>query len=356
LIYTNLSYRTFFTNSLKTDSYASQAVSNAIDLLLSLPPVNESTDAPQLFVVKPQNPKQNVYSASTLKKHVQRAWLSILSQQLTLSQRKLILGSLTTRIIPYFNRPETLMDFLTDSYNFGSSISLLALSGLFALIQEKNLDYPSFYPKLYSLLDSDILHSKYRSRFFRYLNIFLSSTHLPAALVASFIKRLSRLALHAPPAGIVVTIPWVYNMLQLHPACTFMLHRETQSLSSVSSIEENSLVDTYDPDENDPMETGAIDSCLWELLSLQSHYHPNIATLAKIISEQFTKPRYEIEDFLDYSYKDLIETELSREIKKTPVVEGVIPKNILTESEGGLNEMGMLLRKCLKSDDVEDTS
>lgn len=217
-------------------------------------------------------------------------------------QRKLILGAMTTSVAPWFMKPELLMDFLTDSYNTGGSTSLLALSGVFYLIQERNLDYPSFYRKLYSLLDSGILHSKHRSRFFRLLDTFLSSTHLPAALVASFLKRLSRLALNATPSGAIPVIPWIYNLLKKHPTCTFMIHRVTRNLKAKEILENHGLTDPFLMDEEDPMETHAIDSSLWEIVMLQDHVHPNLATLAKIISEQFTKHAYNLEDFLDHSY------------------------------------------------------
>ena len=44
-------------------------------------------------------------------------------------------------------------------------------------------------------------------------------------LVAAFIKRLSRLALFAPPAGIVTVIPFIYNLLKRHPGCVVLIHR-----------------------------------------------------------------------------------------------------------------------------------
>lgn len=50
--------------------------------------------------------------------------------------------------------------------------------------------------------------------------------HLPAALLASFVKRLSRLSLSAPPSSIVMTIPFVYNILKRHPALMCMIHRD----------------------------------------------------------------------------------------------------------------------------------
>ena len=224
------------------------------------------------------------------------------------------------------------MDFLTDSFNVGGSTSLMALSGLFYLMQQKNLDYPQFYYKLYSLLDPRILHSKHRSRFFRLLDTFLASTHLPAALVASFIKRLSRLSLHAPPSGIVVVVPWIYNLLKNHPSCTFMIHRKAREREEDSDLddEKERYNDPFRPNEPDPMETDALESSLWEIQMLQSHYHPNVAMIAKIISEQFTKQAYTLEDFLDHSYGTMLDAELGKDVRKAPEVEYEIPKRILT--------------------------
>lgn len=234
------------------------------------------------------------------------------------------------------------MDFLTDSYNVGGATSLLALSGLFYLIQEKNLDYPQFYTKLYSLLDADLLHSKHRSRFFRLMNTFLLSTHLPATLIASFIKRLSRLALNAPPTAIVAIVPFIYNFFRSHPTCTFMLHRVIRDPKVKEDLEATGMDDPFDPNEPDPTRTDAIESSLWEIETLQSHYHPNVAAIARIISEQFTKQAYNLEDFLDYTYQGMLQGELGTEekpLKRIPVVEYHIPKRIFTdrllEEDGG---------------------
>jgi U3 small nucleolar RNA-associated protein 19 len=81
-----------------------------------------------------------------------------------------------------------------------------------------------------------------------------------------------------------------------------MIHRENKDPSIKKLIQNNGVEDPFLPDETDPMETGAIDSSLWEIEQLQSHYHPNVATIAKIISDQFTKQSYNMEDFLDHSY------------------------------------------------------
>jgi U3 small nucleolar RNA-associated protein 19 len=254
------------------------------------------------YVPAPNTITHDLYSLTKHKRRAQQAWLALIKTDMSKEQRKTILGLVDSSLAPWFMQPELLMDFLTDSYNTGGSTSLLALSGVFYLIDKRNLDYPSFYRKLYSLLDAGILHSKHRSKFFRLLDTFLGSTHLPAVLVASFLKRMSRLTLSAPPAGIVVVVPWLYNILKKHPICTFMIHRMTRGAEAKRLLENEGLADPFIMEEEDPMETNAIESCLWEIVMLQSHYHPNVATLAQIISEQFTKQAYNIEDFLDHSY------------------------------------------------------
>jgi len=273
---------------------APHAVAASLELLCALPVPTEAHDFCNNTLSKKPRAHQ---SSTTHKNRAQAAWLALFACALTKAQKKTLLNLTTHLIVPWFTKPELLMDFLTDSFNTGGATSLLALAGLFHLMQAKNLDYPSFYTKLYSLLDAAVLHSKHRSRFLRQLNVFLSSTHLPAALVASFLKRLARLALHAPPAAVVAVVPWSYNMLRAHPACTFMLHRD-----AVLADEDEVVADPFDMREQDPMETQALDSCLWELDALRRHYHPNVASVAGIVAQQFTKLSYNLEDFLDHSY------------------------------------------------------
>lgn len=81
-----------------------------------------------------------------------------------------------------------------------------------------------------------------------------------------------------------------------------MIHRETADPELKRLMKDQGAEDPFLPDESDPMNTKAIESCLWEVVQLQSHYHPNVATITNIMSEQFTKHAYNIEDFLDHSY------------------------------------------------------
>ncbi|KAL9009484.1 MAG: hypothetical protein Q9173_005484 [Seirophora scorigena] len=321
----------------------SEAVTdNLIFILGAFDPEIASKSSLDSFYVSENRQAKNKPSNLTMhRKQAQELWLKILKTDLTKSQRKSILNMMAPQITPWFNRLEFLMDFLTDSFAAGGSMSLAALTGLFHLMQEKNLDYPQFYHKLYSLLSPEILHSKHRSRFFRLLDTFLASTHLPAALVASFIKRLARLALNAPPSGIVVVIPWIYNLLRNHPTCTFMIHRKAEYSAALTA---EGMDDPFDMHESDPMATNAIESSLWEICTLQSHYHPNVATIAKIISAQFTKQAYNLEDFLDHTYLQMLSTELSKEVKKPPVIEYDIPKRIFFQNHDAPGKDSLLVR------------
>lgn len=329
------------------DSAQGLALDTLFDFLSSIEGVPESSEELEDFYIDPPKKKKGheLFSVSKHKRAAQEAWLGLMRLDMSKDQRKRLLDIMSRVIAPWFTKPELLMDFLTDCYNTGGSMSLLALSGVFYLIQERNLDYPAFYAKLYSLLDADILHSKYRSRFFRLLDIFLASSHLPAALVASFIKRMSRLSLNAPPSAIVTIIPWMYNLFKKHPTCTFMMHRLPRTEEERRKLANEGLEDPFNPDEEDPMETGAIDSCIWEIVQLQSHYHPNVATITKIVSEQFTKQIYNMEDFLDHSYGSLLEAEMTKNVKKAPVVEFQIPKRILLPQDMGSGVEDGLLAK-----------
>ena len=338
-------FRTYWNESIKRDYGTARRSPEILNILISILSECDTIPGPgyqfENFHTKTAHKNKKLLSMNSHKKRAQEAWLAILRNNLSQSQRKALLRIMTSIIEPWFNRPELLMDFLTDSYNVGGATSLLALSGLFYLIQEKNLDYPQFYPKLYSLLDADLLHSKHRSRFFRLMNTFLASTHLPATLVASFIKRLSRLALNAPPTAIVATVPWIYNLLKNHPACTFMIHRAINDPKFHADLDVKGMDDPFDPSEPDPTLTDAIESSLWEIETLRTHYHPNVAAIARILSEQFTKQAYILEDFLDHTYQSMLQAELGSEgkpLKRTPVVEYQIPKRIFTDR--GLEEDG----------------
>ncbi|KAF9999640.1 hypothetical protein BGZ80_011293 [Entomortierella chlamydospora] len=253
-------------------------------------------------------------------------WIAILRLPFTTVIYKKTLLIVHKRIIPHLPQPTVLMDFLTDSYNAGGAVSLLALKGLFVLITEHNLDYPDFFKKLYMLFDRNLMHVKYRARFFSQVDIFLSSPLLPAQLVAAFIKRMSRLSLSSPPASIVIIIPFIYNLLKRHPTCMQLIHGKADG-------EKNDL---YNHTEDDPMKCHALQSSLWELQTLQNHFAPNVSTLAKIFNEQFTKPSYNLEDFLDHTYATMFKNEVTKKRKGDAALAVEPPKGLFVMDDESL--------------------
>ncbi|CEP19798.1 hypothetical protein [Parasitella parasitica] len=260
---------------------------------------------------KSKKRKHPLLQLSVHKRGFTDCWLKLMKLPLSDEMYKKILLILHKRILPHLSEPKLLMDFLTDSYNVGGAVSLLALNGLFTLITEHNLDYPDFYTKLYSILDRNVMHVKYRSRFFRLLELFLSSAYLPAALIAAFIKRMARLSLTAPPAASVIIIPFIYNLLKRHPTCMSLIH-------SNKAIED--ATDPFSMENLNPYECKALESSLWEVQTLSQHYYANVSTLAKIFNEQFLKPKYNLEDFLDHTYATFFNTEIDRKRKNEPAL------------------------------------
>ncbi|EJD43624.1 CBF-domain-containing protein [Auricularia subglabra TFB-10046 SS5] len=246
------------------------------------------------------------------------AWLAVLPR-ISGSEADSVraLSILHLRLVPHLKKEEAVrtMDWIAGCVDYGDASGLLALNTLFELMTTMNLDYPDLYVRLYAYLDRNTLHFKHRARFFRMLERMLASTHLPATLIASFIKRLSRLSLSAPPAAVVAIIPLVYNLLKRHPTCMPLIHRD-------SNPGENN--DPYDPSETSPLKSRALESSLWELQSQTAHYHAPTAVLAKVFSEPFTKPNYAMEDFLDHSYSTMFDAETGGKrgirIKTAPAV------------------------------------
>uniref|UniRef100_A0A670JLB0 CCAAT-binding factor domain-containing protein n=1 Tax=Podarcis muralis TaxID=64176 RepID=A0A670JLB0_PODMU len=224
---------------------------------------------------------------------------------------KKVLVILHDSILPHMNEPTLMIDFLTVAYDVGGAISLLALNGLFVLILEHNLEYPDFYKKLYSLLDPSIFHVKYRARFFRLLDLFLSSSHLPAYLVAAFTKRLSRLALTAPPDGLLIVIPFICNLLRRHPACKVLIHRP-EGPAEMSE-------DPYLMSEEEPSESRAMESSLWEIQTLQSHYHPEVSKAATTINTSLSEMEDDLSELLELTAYEIFDRDVKKEATEIPL-------------------------------------
>ena len=251
-----------------------------------------------------------------MKKSFSNCWLQILKCRITLDQYKRVLLILDKAVLPHLAKPLLMTDFLISAYNVGGSISLLALSGVFTLITKHNLEYPEFYTKLYQLLTPELLHVKYKARFFHLADIFLSSSHLPAYLVAAFIKRLSRLCLTAPSSIIPMVIRFIHNLIHRHPSLNKMLDNEGGE----------DMEDPYDNNEKDPAKCGAIDSSLWEIVSLQHHVLPQVSQVARdLVEKGLREMELDFSSHLETTFQDLFEKETKKKIFENVPVNWEMP-------------------------------
>lgn len=186
----------------------------------------------------------------------------------------------------------------------------------------------------------------YRNRFFGLLDLFLSSTHLPAYMIAAFAKRFSRLSLVAEPGAIMFIIPMVYNLILRHKECLQLIHRTGTStaaekalkrrmeLSSGNAVDaaakklsgeaiEIALKDGHDPfvsDEQDPIKCNALQSSLWELHTMKQHYNAEVALKANLFEEKLRHAFLDLDDVMDVTYKSIFDKQLKRKEKgKVPL-------------------------------------
>ncbi len=172
---------------------------------------------------------------------LQEAWLSALRlPNLPPRTQKLVLQHLSTYVLGICPSPLRFAEYFTQSFKGGTSVrknnaaatnsggitAILSLHGLFILILHHKLEYPQFYNSLYQLLHPRILYAKHRTRFLRLLSKSLvGNTMLPAYVVASFCKRLCRLALAGPPSGGLFALALTSNLLRKHGECACLIHR-----------------------------------------------------------------------------------------------------------------------------------
>uniref|UniRef100_A0A6I8NVY1 Nucleolar complex associated 4 homolog n=1 Tax=Ornithorhynchus anatinus TaxID=9258 RepID=A0A6I8NVY1_ORNAN len=267
------------------------------------------------FYVKHQSeePWEKGQSGQEHKKVFQRMWLRFLKYKLPSSLYKKVLLIMHDTILAHMSQPTLMIDFLTRAYDIGGAISLLALNGLFVLIHQHNLEYPGFYQKLYSLLDPSIYHVKYRARFFHLADLFLSSSHLPAYLVAAFTKRLARLALTAPPRGAA----------HGHPV-------HLQPPAPAPCLQGPPLgADPYDMEEEDPAKSRALESCLWELQALQKHYHPDVARAAMVINHPLSSQEVPISELLELTSYEIFDRDFKKKTTGPVALEFIQAKGLL---------------------------
>lgn len=291
---------------------------------------------------------------TTVKRAYAEAWIAVLRLPLPPDAMRRVLLVLSTRIIPLMpgRLPLLLADFLTAATDAGGAVALMALEALFQLMQQHGLEYPRFYARLYALLTPDTLHAKYRGRCFTLLDLFMSSSALPAYLVAAFAKRMARLTLTAPTPTLPFALVFIYNCLKRHPPILPLLHRVPAAApapggSGAGAGGKTSWpvpADPFDATTDDPAACKALESSLWELAVLQHYAHATVSNVARVFTSALTagsgtvlvggavaapvglgqgpgglmlnKPEYEVSTYASSTYQSLIAAEKERGSEK----------------------------------------
>jgi len=176
------------------------------------------------------------------------------------------------------SNPLRFADLLTDLFDSKEMLmQILALNGLFVLMAQYNYEYPSFYNKLYQTLKPELLFHRHRFRMLGLLPLFLKSPLLPANMICSFVKKLARISLHAPCGSISFVLSLIFNLLRRNAACRVLIDRKDTQVFEHG--------DPFLESEEDPVETHAMESSLWEVRTLSNHFLPEVASKAKQILE-----------------------------------------------------------------------
>ncbi|XP_043658152.1 nucleolar complex protein 4 homolog B [Drosophila teissieri] len=257
-----------------------------------------------------ESAKNQSFNYEENRKRLNELWLTIMAKGNEVDEKlhRQILVVLLERVINHLEDPIQLTDFLMDSlHQFDGPIALLALQGIFTLMQKQNITYPDVYEKLYNMFYPRMFYNKYKARLFYLADIFLTSTHLPENLVAAFVKRLARLALQSPTEDAVIMIRFVCNLLLRHTGLQKLI-RASHAADEVS--------DPYNETETDPVKSNAINSSLWEITLLQKHVVPEVANAARFINSSLPVIEFDLAPLLDRKECNIFDDELQSKAKQ----------------------------------------
>lgn len=287
---------------------------NYLDLIDAIPMTKDIQENKKLLCAPGDDVKvSETFDYAHTRKSINKVWNCVMLWEMKDPIHKKVLIVLLERILPHLEKPIHLTDFLMDSLDFGGPIGLLALQGVFTLIQKHNITYPNVYEKLYSMFEPEIFHTKFKARLFYLADIFLSSTHLPENLVAAFVKRLARLSLIAPPQDAVIILYFIGNMILRHPSLKRLIAAQ-QSIECeylvlfTFCLTDKTIPGSKDPfvmEEREPSKSNAIESSLWEIVALQNHAIPSVAVAAKFISQPLPKHEWDLSTVLDLKDDDV---------------------------------------------------
>lgn len=149
---------------------------------------------------------------------------------------------------------------------------------------------------------------------------------IPAYTAAAFAKRMARLALSAPPAGAMLAIAFIHNLIRRHPATMVLLDRQpARAAADEADDDAESMAgrDVFDPAEQDPGKCRAVESSLWEVSCLRNHYCAQVAALCSILDKELSDrtktTEVDVDPLLTSSYSSLFKHEVERRVKQVPL-------------------------------------
>lgn len=214
--------------------------------------------------------------------------------------------------LEFFDDLLNVLQNLIQSGDLSNKESLHCIQTVFTILSGQgdvlNIDPLTFYQHLYKMLPS--LHAGASnddvSIVLRCLDAMLTRRKKQVTLqrAMAFVKRLSTLSLQLLPDASVGILAATRAALHSFPKCDFLLDNEIQGSGF------------YLPELDDPEHCNAQNTVLWELHTLQRHYHPVVRQFAShlchgapsegsaALNVELSR-RAPVELFQDYSFKDM---------------------------------------------------
>uniref|UniRef100_A0A672JB15 Nucleolar complex protein 3 homolog n=1 Tax=Salarias fasciatus TaxID=181472 RepID=A0A672JB15_SALFA len=233
--------------------------------------------------------------------------------------------------LEFFDDLLNVLQNLIQSGDLSNQESLHCIQTVFTILSGQgdvlNIDPLTFYQHLYRMLPR--LHAGASNDdviiVLRCLDTMLTRRKKQVTLqrAMAFVKRLSTLSLHLLPDASVGILAATRAALHSFPKCDFLLDNEIQGSGF------------YLPELDDPEHCNAQNTALWELHTLQRHYHPVVRLFAAHLSRGAPSEgsaalnvelsrRAPVELFRDYSLKDMT---FNPPVDKPPTKKKVIKSN-----------------------------
>ena len=105
-----------------------------------------------------------------------------------------------------------------------------------------------------------------------------------------------------------------------------MLDHDTEE-----NITDLSQGDPFIANEPDPAKCNAMNSSLWELKSLQSHFYPGVASLVEMLEKPLSTGETDISKYFDDGYDQLFQKECCKITDQNAHLEFQVPKGLISK-------------------------